>query len=306
MGGEVFLYKDWKRLMKLMSQMEYQPLISTKIPMRKEHIDIIKDLNLNIRPIQFSLDTMIKDHLYKILNIKDPYYDDVLNMFSLLEENKVDYVIHSVISRFNDSIDDIKSLIDFFSDKHYLKKWMLDPAKCSMYNGREYSSYKTTIEKLNAVIECIDKSIANGQITYDVEKPKPIVNMNSISIEKKAKSFADRTMCTANLNALYILPDGKVTVCEELYWHPRFLLGDLTKQSIKEIWNSQKAKDLFFLKQESLQESSPCRTCEEFKECREYKHICWRETILAYGKDKWDYPDIRCPKAPPIERDISL
>ncbi|MGM9759937.1 MAG: SPASM domain-containing protein, partial [Parabacteroides sp.] len=93
---------------------------------------------------------------------------------------------------------------------------------------------------------------------------------------------------------------------EELYWHPRFLLGDLKRQSIMEIWNSQKAKDLFFLRQDGIQESSPCKHCKDFTDCRKFKHVCWRDTILAYGTDKWDYPDPSCPSAPYIEKDISL
>lgn len=113
-------------------------------------------------------------------------------------------------------------------------------------------------------------------------------------------------MCSGNLNALYILPDGKVTICEELYWHPHFIIGDLKKQTLKEIWNSQKAKDIFYLKQSSIPSDSPCSSCQDFFECRKYKHICWRDTILAYGADKWYYPDISCPKAPHINKDIAI
>ena len=29
---------------------------------------------------------------------------------------------------------------------------------------------------------------------------------------------------------MYILPDGKVTICEELYWNEHFIIGDVTKQ----------------------------------------------------------------------------
>jgi hypothetical protein len=36
------------------------------------------------------------------------------------------------------------------------------------------------------------------------------------------------------------------------------------------------------------------------------KHICWRDTILAYGKDNWNFPDISCPYAPKINKDIFL
>ena len=105
---------------------------------------------------------------------------------------------------------------------------------------------------------------------------------------------------------MYILPDGKVTICEELYWNPNFIIGDITKQSISEVWNSDKAKRLYYLTQVEISEGSPCKTCSSFEECRgdNYKKICWRDTIKAYGHDKWDYPDSRCPLAPKVEKEI--
>ena len=45
----------------------------------------------------------------------------------------------------------------------------------------------------------------------------------------------------------FVLPDGKVSACEQLYWHPQFIIGDLKKQSIEEIWNSPKAWELYNL-----------------------------------------------------------
>ena len=46
-------------------------------------------------------------------------------------------------------------------------------------------------------------------------------------------------------NRLFVLPDGKVTLCEQLYWHPQFILGDLKEQTLAEIWQSPRAKALF-------------------------------------------------------------
>ena len=28
----------------------------------------------------------------------------------------------------------------------------------------------------------------------------------------------------------FVLPDGKVSACEQLYWHPQFIIGDLKKR----------------------------------------------------------------------------
>lgn len=306
MGGEVLLYKDWKRILTKMSNLEFQPSISTKIPLTKEHISTIKELGLNEAPIQLSVDTLIKNHLYDILKVKDPYYKNLLNTFNLLEEYEMKYIIHTVICNQNDSIEDVDSLVNFFKERKHLDFWAFDTAKCSMYIGKSYDSYKTTRYKVEEIRKYLDEINNLNLFNFKIKKPEIIRNPNEYTKEEKENMFKNRTMCSGNLNALYILPDGKVSICEELYWHPRFLLGDLKKQSIMEIWNSRKAKELFYLKQTDIPEDSPCAACEEYTECRRFKHVCWRDTILAYGKNKWYYPDIFCPKAPFIEKNISL
>jgi radical SAM protein with 4Fe4S-binding SPASM domain len=95
-----------------------------------------------------------------------------------------------------------------------------------------------------------------------------------------------------------VLPDGKVTLCEQLYWHPFFLLGDLNRQSIMEMWHSEKALSLWNFSQEEVRDVSPCKTCEAFDGCRRGLGNCWRQAIAAYGPENYDFPSPDCPKAP--------
>lgn len=306
MGGEVMLYKGWEKIVKLCIDYGYQPDISIKKPITEEEIILWKKLKATKDPIQISLDTLIKENLYKILNVKDPYFDNIKQTFKLLDKHQVSYVVHTVINKYNDSIRDIESLANFFKGCTFLKNWMFDAAKCSMYNGLEYKDYKTTEGNLRKIGQYVDKLNSENAFPFRLFKPSVLKDFNKIPLEEKKERFEGRTMCSGNLNALYILPDGKVTICEELYWHPKFIIGDLREQTLKEIWNSDKAKNLFYLDQDLIPKDSPCSKCEDYSTCRKYKHICWRDTILAYGFDKWYYPDISCPKAPKIKRDISI
>lgn len=304
MGGEVFLHKDWYRILKKLSENEYFPDLSTKVPLKQEHIDAIKEFN--VAPIQFSLDTMIKDNLYKILNVKDPYYDEIIETFNLLEKNQIPYSVHTVLSKYNDSFEDIDSLKDFFKNKNNLIGWAFDVAKCSMYLKKEYKDYKITLEnfiKLEKYISDIDVS---GLFKFNIRLPFARKYKEAYEIEKLKSMYSKRTPCSGNLFAFYILPDGKVTLCEELYWHPSFIIGDLKQQSIMDVWNSKKAHDLFYLQQDAIQKESACCDCDIFSECRKYKHVCWRDIILGYGSENWDYPDLFCFKAPKIKKDIFI
>ena len=98
---------------------------------------------------------------------------------------------------------------------------------------------------------------------------------------------------------LYVLPDGQVTICEELYWNPRFIIGDVRKQSLMEIWESKKALELYNLSQETFRKTSACHICPQFDPCHQQSGVCWKMVIEAYGDEYWDLPDPRCPYAPP-------
>ncbi len=81
----------------------------------------------------------------------------------------------------------------------------------------------------------------------------------------------------------------------DVFRNNRFIIGDVMENSINEIWNSNKAKSLYFIKQSDIPEDSLCHTCSMFKECRSLKQVCYREIIKKYGSDKWYYPDVNCP-----------
>lgn len=62
------------------------------------------------------------------------------------------------------------------------------------------------------------------------------------------------------------------------------------------IWNSEKALNLYNF---SIRKSrSVCHSCIDAVTCRTKKGVCWKTVMMAYGKDNWDFPDPRCPKAP--------
>ncbi len=111
--------------------------------------------------------------------------------------------------------------------------------------------------------------------------------------------------CSALTTHMFILPDGKVTVCEQLYWHPQFIIGNVTTQSLKEVWHSPQALHLCSLSRQDINKESPCRECRLFEDCFSYQNRCWSDIIKAYGKDCWDFPDPRCCFAPAMKNKLS-
>lgn len=305
-GGDIFLYPYWKNVLIKLKECGYLPCLSTKIPIKEDDIKFIKNILPSDNPLQISLDSLIPDHLKQILKISpNRYIHEMKNTFELLEKYKIPYIINSVICSINDNIEDMISIEKIVSKSNFLKIWQINAAKCSMYLPYKYREYRPSSEnvlKLQIYFQNLQKTYKNIKII----SPRVLKSHNSISQEKKETIFQARVACSGNASSMYILPDGKVTICEELYWHPHFILGDLMKNSINEVWNSEKAINLFHIKQKEISKNSPCSSCKEFNACHTYKHVCWRDIILAYGKDHWDFPDPFCPRAPKIEKEISM
>jgi len=291
-GGDIFCYKYWKELLPILRKYNYSPYISTKFPLTEEIVDGLKANK--VKGIQLSLDSVDNKEIQKMLNVDSHYLEKVKKGINLLNEAQIEITVKPAITKFNDSEISVKKLLEYLSSIKMVKYINIAPASYSGYKPFVFSS---TIEKIDKIREIakdfenktnIRTNVQGGNIYYDQEK--------------RMERLKNSSICSGNLSSFYVLADGKVTLCEQLYWHPFFILGDLSTQSIMEVWNGEKALSLWNIKQEEIQESSPCKTCSAFEACRRGKGTCWRMAIVAYGDDKYDYPGPDCPLAPDITR----
>ncbi len=289
-GGEVLLHPDSINIFSEMIKCGFYPIISTKIPIDKTTILKLKEIGVN--SIQLSLDSVNNKTLTKILRVND-YYQKIDKTLHYLNEEGIKTTIHTVICSQNSFVKELSELINYLSTFSCITDIRVSPAGYSLYK-EDNSKFKPNIKELSDIFQFVNsynrQNINNKKIILDEYYTKEYYQNNSI--------FNTRSICTANVRNFTILPDGKVTICEELYDNPQFLIGDLTKQTIMEVWNSPKAKELFYLQREQISKESVCNSCSEFKICREARGVCWKEILMAYGKDNWDYPDPRCPKSP--------
>lgn len=98
-GGEFFLYKYWREVLKELRKYGYNPYISTKVPLSEDDVKFLAELN--IHDIQISLDSLIEEHLISSLGVKSGYVNDMLNMLSLLDKYNIPVKVHSVLTQYN-------------------------------------------------------------------------------------------------------------------------------------------------------------------------------------------------------------
>ena len=124
-----------------------------------------------------------------------------------------------------------------------------------------------------------------------------IINKRYYSDKGSSKKFHGAASFVLS-SRLFILPDGKVTICEQLYWNSHFIIGDVQRTNLKDIWQSQEALYLCNLSRQDIGQHNKCQACTHFEECFRYGNRCWNNITKAYGKKYWDYPDPRCILAP--------
>jgi radical SAM protein with 4Fe4S-binding SPASM domain len=290
-GGEFFLYPQWKQLYSFLMEHNYYPLLSTKACLTESDIQFLSEHKCT--RLQFSLDSLIPNTLNRMLGVSNRYVENVKHTLLLLDKYGIKVAIHSILTQRNSTKEDFMSIFNFIKSLSNILYWKPDMGGESIYVDADI---KGTITPTKDALMSISELCNDLQSKVDFPILYSGLDQDSDSSINTWARFKERSACAGNYLQLFILPDGKVTICEELYWHPKFIVGNVLEQSLDEIWNSEAALNLYYLKQSAISEESPCRTCKDYEACRIPKQVCYRDIMRKYGVKHWDYPDLNCPK----------
>lgn len=297
-GGEFFLYKHWREVLSELRKYGYNPYLSTKIPLTED--DIIFLSQIGICDLQVSIDSLIEDHLISSLKVSAGYVNKMIDTLHLLERYNIPVMIHSVLTKYNASTKDMSSVFDIIKNLSNLIDWHIVKGDESLYPKDNYQNIEIKSDDLNKIIDYLKILKREGSVKIHIpERPiGNIVSQNHSEINsQQVTQFFQRSFCSGLFSSLYILPDGNVTICEQLYWNKYFIIGNVIQHTLAEVWNSDRANAIFFIKQEDIPSDSLCHSCKQFEACRSVRQVCYREIIRKYGTDKWYYPDVNCPFA---------
>ncbi len=297
-GGEVLLHPDWERILQKLFECGYKPYISTKVPVRE---DIVKRLKgTGITQIQISIDTLDEVLLVDTLNVNHQYAAQICNSINIFDRYGFDIILKSTLTKFTCNIENVRQLLEFAGQLKNIKRYTCSSVGYSHYKGAK--AFKEMIPSIAAVniLSSFLKS-ASGKYAFDILDD---LNAPTCASMNNYLTFKRRSFCSGNLNSLTIMPDGKATICEEIYWNENLQLGDLSHSSIMDVWQSDRAKSLFYIKQKMMPDNSPCAICRDFDTCRHEYGVCWKDVIAAYGDENWLLPDPRCPFAPEPFNDV--
>ncbi|MDD2755520.1 MAG: radical SAM protein [Methanothrix sp.] len=288
-GGDIFCRSDAFELIEYTLSRGMYPNIPTKYPLSKDQIERLSEMGLST--IQISIDALDSNIIDDLVAVSPGYGNRILQTLNYLGEIGIKVRTNTVLTPYN--IRDAINLAKYLTKQPYIIKSNFTCYGRSIYHHHEnmfcpsemIHIFKNDFDKI--------KNIFPAKIFFSGLVSDPYKGDEA----ERTTRFSKRSFCTASRRGFVVLPDGRVTICEELYFHDSFIIGDLNKQSLMEIWASPKAMELAHPSQ-ALVPDGACRDCLDFRTCHEGLGRCFRECIKSYGIHRPHWPDPRCPKAP--------
>lgn len=301
-GGEFFMYDKWYELLCEFRKYGYDnTFISTKVPINESNIIKLKEFPR--LAYQFSFDSTSEQKTSEILDVSLGYSQKMKKTLRLMDKHGLHYQVISVITKLNSDEEGLTNMYNFLSSLENIIQWQVRPAFRSLYSSTTFESIKLNIEEREQLYAVVDK--LNSLNKLKVGNDKSFIEKGYFTAENGSHSFPGSS-CSANRSHLYILPDGNITICEQMYWNPRFIVGNILKNSIYEVWNSPAALKWVNMTKDDFRDESVCKNCEMLQECTNKRpNKCWADVLKAYGDENWDFPDPRCKKAPAFLNSIS-
>lgn len=292
--GDVFARKDGIDFLECLLQHKMHFLISTKSLVTRDDIRRLllagfaeKVRNILARRVQISIDTL-DDDMAAELTGSNTFKDNIIRTFDNFMTFGITPTVRSVMTPKN--ANQPKKLVDFFYKKG---------ARCFRFVKYIRSLYKhnanlfldkNSIETIKMQLEEIRNKYPDIDIRDNMDLIDP--GNNEISAFDKQQIWEKSTGCNAGLFTLGISADGHAFLCEpEL--EKKYCLGDLRRQSIQEVWNSERMFEFIYPTRDRFS-GTICYSCEEFELCWWERGCCYRDAYFCYGSI-YDAPPL-CPK----------
>ncbi|KYK28571.1 MAG: hypothetical protein AYK19_20745 [Theionarchaea archaeon DG-70-1] len=288
-GGDLFCREDAFDFIECTLAEGMYLNIPTKYPLSRDHVNRLAAMGLST--IQISVDAFSPAIIDKMV-ARSGYGKKILKTLNFLGEAGIQVRTNTVLTPCN--IKDAATLARHLAQMPHTLKSNFTPYGRSLYRHHDdLFCSSNDLHEFETELNKIKEEFPHKNLFMSGSAVDPY----SGDADQRASAFWERAMCTANRRGVVVLPNGKVTICEELYLHEEFIIGDLTNQTLMEVWNSPKALELAHPNQSAVPDG-PCKGCSDFYRCHEERGRCYRETLKAYGYDKSHWPDPRCPRAP--------
>ena len=285
-GGEPMLRRELPEIVRIALERGIQPHTSTKGgALSRSMVNELKESGLE--SIQISIDSLDPDVQDFLTQVKGSQAM-AIRAFDLFQDAGFEVTSNAVITSYN--IEGVPRLAKWLA-KRDVRSINLSPYSRPLFRHREdLPPTKEQYQRLFRELKPVEEEMRDEGVHME--------HAGSLKALLSGLTMEGVASCGGLSLGINILPDGRVTICEMMGTHEDFIYGDVSKQSIAEAWNSDKAKALVAGFKREAFKSSACHTCTGFDSCIGMGKLCYLRVAIAYGRMVQGVPDPLCPESP--------
>ena len=292
LGGDELARPDALDIFRRLVERGFWFFVSTKCHISHDTAARLADIGLGERRIQISIDAPIPevaDFLVGSVGFLDRVVDSLKNLLDcgLAVRAK------AVLTPYNARL--APRLIQFLYDMGIREIQLIDYGRSHYFHGDDLfvdpadsAWVAEQVDKIRA--EQPDVEIIYGAQARDAARSTRM----QPSMEERCETWLRRSRCSGGASSMSIAPDGLVFLCEQIPQIPEHFVGDVRRQTIIEVWNSDHLLNYIYPEREHFI-GSPCYDCDQFNDCHRGNGHCFRDALFAYGSRY--LPPPLCPKA---------
>jgi radical SAM protein with 4Fe4S-binding SPASM domain len=289
-GGDPFMRDDIVRIVKLFTERSLQVFVSTKSHISEGLARQLAEIGLS--RMQVSIDAADEAMADSLTRRPGSFKQMIASIRNLLRAG-ISVRSNCVMTRRN--YRGALTLIDMLQD---LGVSVVSLTSCARSLYREHAEELLLDPEEKAWLETNVRALPGFGTAILLSTP---VDHSMMSPEERSRGFASRAACTGGRWGFIVHSDGKVTLCDEMPLIEELIVGDLSWQSIQEVWDSENIARLIRPDREKFA-GSVCFDCDVFNECHQLAGRCFRDAYKVYGR--FHAPTPLCPRAPIGPRQI--
>lgn len=289
-GGDPMLRPDIDDIMVYLHQIDLFYALSTKSVLSDKRIDKLHS-KAGLDRIQISLDSANPHVVEKLIHAGPGYFNACIHQIEYMKKLGIDVRAKSVLtSETADGLSDYFSLMNSLGVNHI---------QVVSY-GRSGARHKDSLFASEKQLQMASIAVEEARAKY----PTMLIVGGGYSVQmannesKIEDFFGKRAICNAGRFSVTMLPNGEVTVCEQLPYDKKYIIGNLAEQDLMEWWNSDQLQSwLSPPERNCFQKDVPCYNCKEdkYQECHKKYSRCLRYCNEYFGNT--EMPDVNCPMA---------
>ncbi len=277
-GGDVFRYPHLFDVIEYMSAKScfFPVALSTKCHIDRDIAKRLNRLQAFISELQFSIDSDDEEIAQYLVGCRE-YPSRIFQSIDNVVEQGIIVAAKAVITPYN--VLTIPRLYRKLKE-HGVQAIRLAPySRSGFHHTDDLFLSEESFSWLEKQVEFLRTEFPDDNIS--IQNGRPVLNPRSR--EDRKQVWSKKSICTAGRSAITICTDGKVIPCEQMPETEEYFCGDVTHQSIMEVWDGNRLKEMTYGMPREKFVGQPCFDCEEREQCHNEMGFCIRDLAAHHG-----------------------